>query len=984
MNKYYNIQIFSLSIILICLFASSKAAINFRKLESTSKIALKVNEIGMQFILNKSFRPLPNKILVNGKEIDKIDCQINLTEANSLIELFWNETVTNCHAMFAKMSNISYINFTDFDTSKVTNMSSMFMNCESLEELDLSSFDTSNVMDMSKMFSKCYNLKNLKINNFKTEKVTNMERMFEICVNLEYLDIHNFNTISVTNMDYMFHSCSNLKNLDLSQFNTSSVKSMMAMFASCLSLYTLNLSYFDFSKTVNSAYMFFDSNIMILDLSNFNGESIIFKDDILKFNPNLKFIGLKNYNGKDIFNSLDADSEIIICADNDTMKFESNLLSLKEKNIINNCSDYCFSEFSKIKEDKGGCEIDCSKIENEENIYYYLCKNDSIISDTANIGETISESIDTSNIESTIISDSVTNKETIFSDSTNIKETITPESTNVEEIIISDTITNKQTILQETTNVETIIQTDNTTMKQTILPDTTNVEETIITDSTTIKHITIPETTNIEKILPSDTTIKQTILPETTNIEKILPSDTTIKQTILPQTTNIEKALPLDTTIKQTILLKTTNIEKTLPPDTTIKQTILPYTTNIEKTIQSDITTINQTILLGTTNIHKTIPGTTIIKTTILPETTINKPNILPDTTNIEKTIPSTTNIKPAILPNATNTEPTILPQTNILSNTISTIYNKDSMPNKYTITLIGYDNYNFQNNLITFSIYFLKINGFIFPKSIFFTIDIIFEYIVRNLDELSNQNLTCSFEEEKKLAKYNCRSNPLEKMNIMKITANNDFNFNFNNSYDLIIIPFAQFNRDKIVNQTGNLISSKEIIFFYGNLTQENDYFKVKGKLDEESQLDNQFNLSVYSNTSNQIQILCETINEKFDNFEIKCEKDESVDFNINNSISFMESKNLFVIVDGEDKVFMKTSNNTEKLKTNKIYSKKNSSLSPGIIAVIVIALAIVCILAGLMIIFRKKLFKKNGLYSNTKDKSETYVDLKISNLKV
>ena len=372
MNKYYNIQIFSLSIILICLFASSKAAINFRKLESTSKIALKVNKIGMQFILNKSFRPLPNKILVNGKEIDKIDCQINLTETNSLIELFWNETVTNCHAMFAKMSNISYINFTDFDTSKVTNMSNMFMNCESLEELDLSSFDTSNVMDMSKMFSKCYNLKNLKINNFKTEKVTNMERMFEICVNLEYLDIHNFNTISVTNMDYMFHSCSNLKNLDLSQFNTSSVKSMMAMFASCLSLYTLNLSYFDFSKTVNSAYMFFDSNIMILDLSNFNGESIIFKDDILKFNPNLKFIGLKNYNGKDIFNSLDADSEIIICADNDTMKFESNLLSLKEKNIINNCSDYCFSEFSKIKEDKGGCEIDCSKIENEENIYYYL------------------------------------------------------------------------------------------------------------------------------------------------------------------------------------------------------------------------------------------------------------------------------------------------------------------------------------------------------------------------------------------------------------------------------------------------------------------------------------------------------------------------------------------------------------------------------------------------------------------------------------
>jgi len=185
-----------------------------------------------------------------------------------------------------------------------------------------------------------------------------------------------------------------------------------------------------------------------------------------------------------------------------------------------------------------------------------------------------------------------------------------------------------------------------------------------------------------------------------------------------------------------------------------------------------------------------------------------------------------------------------------------------------------------------------LEIKRFAFPKFIFFTIDIIFEYSFRNLDEKLNQNLTCSLEEEGKLLKYNCRSDPQEQMDIMKITANNDFIFNFNYPYDLIISPFAQFNKDKIVNITGNFISSKEIIIFYGNLTQENDYFKVKGILDKESQIDNHFNLTVYSNTSEQINILCETTNEKFDNFEIKCEKDESVDFNINNSISFMESK--------------------------------------------------------------------------------------------
>ena len=362
MNNYYSIQIFSLSIILICLFASSKASIDFRKLQSTSKIALKVNEIGMQFILNKSFRPLPNKILVAGKEIDKIDSQINITDSNSLIELFWNEPITDCHAMFAEMSNISEIDFTDFDTSKVTNMSNMFMKCESLKELDLSSFDTSNVMDMSKMFSKCKFLKNLNISNFKTEKVTNMESMFEFCLNLETLDIHNFNTLSVTNMGYMFHSCLKLKSLDLSNFKTSAAENMMAMFANCLSLESLNLTSVDFSKTINSAFMLFDTNMMILDLSKFNGESIILNDDILKLNPNLKYIKLQKYNGKDIFNNLDSNSEIIICTDNDTMELQSNLLSLKEKNVTNNCSNYCFSEFRKINKEPRSCEIDCSKI----------------------------------------------------------------------------------------------------------------------------------------------------------------------------------------------------------------------------------------------------------------------------------------------------------------------------------------------------------------------------------------------------------------------------------------------------------------------------------------------------------------------------------------------------------------------------------------------------------------------------------------------
>jgi len=405
-------------------------------------------------------------------------------------------------------------------------------------------------------------------------------------------------------------------------------------------------------------------------------------------------------------------------------------------------------------------------------------------------------------------------------------------------------------------------------------------------------------------------------------------------------------------------------------------------------------------ILPDSTHIEKAIPGTTNIKLPILPKTTINKPTILPDAThiekantgttniklpilpdnkNIEKTIPRTTNIKPAILPNATNTEPTIVPQT-ILPNTISEIDTKNSISNKYIILLYGYDNYNFQNNLITFSIYFLKSEGISFPKLLLFTINIMFEYIGRNLVEQSNQKLTCSLADEEKLEKYNCESNAVEQMNIMKITVNYDFNFNFNNSYDLVISPFAQFNRDKIVNQTGNIISSKELIIFKGNLTQENDYFNIKGKLDEDSQLDNHFNLTVLSNDSDLIPIICEETNEKFDNYEIKCEKKKSIELNINNSISFMESKQLLVIIDGEEKVFSKTQNTTKNSKYNRFYLKSNNSLSSGMVISIIIPIVIVCLLAGLMIIFRKKLFRKTHMSRKEREKSETQVDLKVS----
>ena len=81
--------------ILLCKSISQEATINNRKLESVSKISLKSEEIGFQYILNESFQPLPDKILINGQEVNQTVSKIVINEEGSIIELIWNNPLSN-------------------------------------------------------------------------------------------------------------------------------------------------------------------------------------------------------------------------------------------------------------------------------------------------------------------------------------------------------------------------------------------------------------------------------------------------------------------------------------------------------------------------------------------------------------------------------------------------------------------------------------------------------------------------------------------------------------------------------------------------------------------------------------------------------------------------------------------------------------------------------------------------------------------------
>ena len=137
----------------------------------------------------------------------------------------------NSRSMFFRMSNLTSLNLSSFDTSKVTNMNDMFYNMSSLASLDLSNFDTSNVVDMEGMFSGMSSLASLNLSSFNTSNVTDMSCMFAHMFRLTSLNLSNFNTSKVTNMGAMFYDMPSLTSLNLSSFDTSNVTNMGWMFA---------------------------------------------------------------------------------------------------------------------------------------------------------------------------------------------------------------------------------------------------------------------------------------------------------------------------------------------------------------------------------------------------------------------------------------------------------------------------------------------------------------------------------------------------------------------------------------------------------------------------------------------------------------------------------------------------------------------------------------------------------------------------------
>ena len=168
----------------------------------------------------------------------------------------------NAEYLFADLTNLKSIDFTNFNTEYMTSMSSMFKNDSSLETLDLSSFDTTNLKHMWTTFYNCTSLKSINFDNWHPT-LSGLGTTFYRCENLEYLDLSNINVDEVTTFNNLFMGATKLKEVNLSTWNPTTVNSMKNAFSYCQSLEKIDISNMNIIDSTNLENIFDNANSSI-------------------------------------------------------------------------------------------------------------------------------------------------------------------------------------------------------------------------------------------------------------------------------------------------------------------------------------------------------------------------------------------------------------------------------------------------------------------------------------------------------------------------------------------------------------------------------------------------------------------------------------------------------------------------------------------------------------------------------------------------
>ena len=176
--------------------------------------------------------------------------------------------------MFTGCTNLTTINFVNFNTTNATNMQYLFNNCSSLTKINgFETINATNATSMHRMFYNCSSLRSLTIGSgFNSAKVETMSAMFHGCTSLTTINgFENIKTSKVTDMNHMFSNCDSIESLPFgNNFNTANVTNMSYMFSECAKPRVLDVSKFNTKKVTNAEKMFYNGRFEVIDISGTN------------------------------------------------------------------------------------------------------------------------------------------------------------------------------------------------------------------------------------------------------------------------------------------------------------------------------------------------------------------------------------------------------------------------------------------------------------------------------------------------------------------------------------------------------------------------------------------------------------------------------------------------------------------------------------------------------------------------------------------
>jgi len=229
--------------------------------------------------------------------------------------------IRNSENMFSQLTNLTDVDFTNFDLSGNWSLRNMFYNTKSLrninwggidtssitatsqcfygsgiQNLDLSSLNLSALRDASNMFSEATNLETLNMAGTNTVSLENMVGMFKNTRSLKNFNPSDLNVSNVTSMSYSFSGTGGKTDYDFSSWNVSKVKDFGYMFSNAKNIKNINFTGWDVSNADRFSYMFEKmDDIETIDVSSFHPIKV--RDTIGMFsnNKNLKKIIFNNF-----------------------------------------------------------------------------------------------------------------------------------------------------------------------------------------------------------------------------------------------------------------------------------------------------------------------------------------------------------------------------------------------------------------------------------------------------------------------------------------------------------------------------------------------------------------------------------------------------------------------------------------------------------------------------------------------------------------